>query len=171
MVPKGLLRLLLPGWKGPGGKKQGRCSNKDFLLAGARWQLAQSVHVRTGWSREMCWIKQALYWCLSSVFPDLTPWFHSSGPTRSTAQTSAQRKGTQGYQNGTWQISWSNVAKPKSGFCLTEFWKTEQREQALWKGAEGPSSSYTCLCLDGSVYSSNFIRDGEVFSAIPQWDR
>lgn len=69
--------------EGTWGEKQGSCSNKDFLLPGGCWQLTHPLHTRTsGWSQETCWIKQDLFLCLPSVFPNLAPWFCSSMPPR-----------------------------------------------------------------------------------------
>lgn len=149
-------------------KKQSSCSNKGFLLPGARWQLSQPVCVRSGWSQEMYRIKQALYLLLPSVFPNLALWFHSSVPTRSTAHTPAQGKGISRLQKWTLINILVYVAKPKSGFCLTKFWKLHT-EGALWKGTEGPSLSYTCSSLYDSVYPSDFISNGKAFPAILQW--
>lgn len=118
MVPKGLLRLLLPGRKGFRGEKHGSCSNKDFLLPGA-----QPVCVRAGWSQEMYWIKQAFcpfsksHYLVSSLCAHQEHSSHTStreGPLKATKMDLGKNLGLM-------------QAKPKSGFCLTKFWKTAQR--------------------------------------------
>lgn len=94
--------------QGTWGKKQGSCSNKDFLLPGACWQLTQPCLCQNWMVSGDILDRLCICFC-PLCFQISLPGFIPLCPPG--AQLTHQHKGRapQDYKNGPWQVSWSNA--------------------------------------------------------------